>query len=123
MIIGANIVGIPLLVSSDKDFGLDCVMDICASVGLKADFIKEDATDFALKIPQIERVRYHAKPNREDIIYKNASANAKIIIATKPLINGRFELLYYHNEKSLSISYHRYGNLGIRGIKSTESKI
>lgn len=114
VIIGANTLGIPLLVSSD--FALDFA--IYDDLGLKADFIKESAKDFADKIPDFERVRYHAKADKNDIIYKSASANAKIIIATKPLINGRFELLYYHNEKSLSVSYHRYGNLGIRGLES-----
>jgi len=30
------------------------------------------------------------------------------------LANGRIELLHYLREISLSVSYHRYGNLGLR---------
>lgn len=122
VIIATNILQIPLCISYEEDSErLDCAIKICNEVGLKADFTKESKKDFTTKIPYFERVRYHANADKSDIIYKVASANAKIIIATKPLINGRFELLYYHNEKSLSIAYHRYGNLGIRGLKSAES--
>ncbi|MBF8264048.1 MAG: putA [Parachlamydiales bacterium] len=44
-----------------------------------------------------------------------AAANcATHIIDSKPLANGRLELLNYLREVSISIDYHRYGNLGIR---------
>ena len=119
VIIGANTLQIPLYISYERSQNVHLAKNLCNALGLKAEFSEESPKDFADKIPNFERVRYHATPNKSDVIYKNASANAKIIISPKPLINGRFELLYYHNEKSLSVSYHRYGNLGIRGVKSS----
>lgn len=119
VIIGANTLQIPLFISYEsQNEKVKFAQKICEKANLKAEFSKESAKDFADKIPNFERIRYHAKASKDDIIYKSAAQNAKIIIAPKPLINGRFELLYYHNEKSLSISYHRYGNLGIRALNS-----
>lgn len=120
VIIASNIMKISLKVSYE-DENIDFVKQICESLSLKADFVRESANDFAENIADFERVRYHAKPDKSDIIYQKASERAKIIISPKPLINGRFELLYYVNEKSVSISYHRYGNLGIRGVQIAES--
>lgn len=71
---------------------------------------------------EYERVRYFAKPSVEDAIYKEAASLAKIIIRERPLPNGRFELLNYFNEKALSLSFHRYGNLGIRALSKDKEK-
>ena len=88
---------------------------------LAADFVAENAaSNLSLKLPLFERVRYHAKPDTSDPIYQATAKEAKIIIRDKPLLNGRFELLFYHNEKALSVSYHRYGNLGIRALKNSQ---
>jgi len=44
-----------------------------------------------------------------------AAAQAGIhIVDTPVLANGRFELLHYLREVSLSVDYHRYGSLGLR---------
>ncbi len=79
---------------------------------------KENKEEFAQNLAQYERIFYYAKADRKDLIYQQAALHSKIIKRDKPLINGRFELLYYFNEKSLSISYHRYGNLGARILKT-----
>ena len=119
VIIAANTLQIPLFISYEsQNEKVKFAQKICEEANLKAEFSKESSKNFADKIPNFERVRYHAKASKDDIIYKSAAQNAKIIIAPKPLINGRFELLYYHNEKSLSVSYHRYGNLGVRALNS-----
>lgn len=69
------------------------------------------------KFEDYERIRYHGN---NDEIYKKASSLAKIIIRNKPLLNGRFELLYYFNECSASVSFHRYGNLGARALNQNK---
>lgn len=84
---------------------------------------KENQQDFIHKIPTFERIRYFQTPNPKDPIYQECAKGAKIIIREKPSLNGRFEWLYYHNEKSLSISYHRYGNLGIRALKNFKESL
>ncbi|MCH5335923.1 MAG: proline dehydrogenase family protein [Campylobacter sp.] len=117
VILAANILDIELLVSFDENDKMEKVRKICDTIKLKASFVKENKEAFCQKIALYERIRYFATPSKEDKIYQEAAKNAKIIIRDKPLLNGRFELLFYHNEKSLSISYHRYGNLGIRGLE------
>ena len=120
VIIGANVLDIELLVSFGENPKIKTAQEICQQAGLKAQFIHEDAPCFRAKIAQYERIRYFAPADKEDALYQEASAHAKIIARDKPLLNGRFELLGYHNEKALSISYHRYGNLGIRALKTKE---
>lgn len=117
IILGANVLDIPLSISFDAYKEIDFIKQVLSSAKLKATLIAQSEQDFVKSIERFERVRYMGKVSRDSAIYKAAAACAKIVINTKPLINGRFELLYYHNEKSLSISYHRYGNLGIRALK------
>ena len=46
---------------------------------------------------------------------RRAANEACIYIADAPgLSEGRLDLLWYTEEQSLSIDYHRYGNLGAR---------
>ncbi len=119
VIIGAHTAKVRLLVSFDENPQIDTTKQICNNLQLKCEFVKEDEAMFVAKIKQYERIRYHINTPKDNI-YKEAAKNAKIIIRDKPLLNGRFELLFYYNEKALSISYHRYGNLGIRAIKTSQ---
>ncbi|MFC3848079.1 bifunctional proline dehydrogenase/L-glutamate gamma-semialdehyde dehydrogenase [Helicobacter baculiformis] len=81
----------------------------------KPEIFYESLEEFSQKLSEFGRVRYFSQTL--DSLYK-ASAQAGIVLANaKPLKCGRFELLNYHLEKSVSISYHRYGNLGARGLK------
>jgi RHH-type proline utilization regulon transcriptional repressor/proline dehydrogenase/delta 1-pyrroline-5-carboxylate dehydrogenase len=50
------------------------------------------------------------------LAFSEAAKIAKFIIRQKPMMEGRLELLNYMQEQSISYSYHRYGNLGARGI-------
>ncbi|KQI64413.1 hypothetical protein Y864_05710 [Campylobacter jejuni CVM 41908] len=115
VILGANIANIDLSISYDEQ-DISMIERIVQSIGAKVLFLKENKENFIKSIKEYERVRYLAKPDVNDEIYKEAAKLAKIIIREKPLLNGRFELLNYFNEKALSISFHRYGNLGIRAI-------
>jgi RHH-type transcriptional regulator, proline utilization regulon repressor / proline dehydrogenase / delta 1-pyrroline-5-carboxylate dehydrogenase len=65
-----------------------------------------------LKLKKYQRIRLHKAPS-EDVIIAAAQAMSYLIQAPV-LTNGRFELLHYLREISLSIDYHRYGNLGMR---------
>ncbi|PAF47590.1 1-pyrroline-5-carboxylate dehydrogenase [Helicobacter sp. 12S02634-8] len=119
VIIGANTCGIPLslsITSKDDNPHFAFVASHLSALGLEATIHYENAKDFADKISQFERVRYFGESDGSDPIYIAGAKNAIVIAAAKPLINGRFELLYYHLEKSVSISYHRYGNLGARAL-------
>jgi RHH-type proline utilization regulon transcriptional repressor/proline dehydrogenase/delta 1-pyrroline-5-carboxylate dehydrogenase len=68
----------------------------------------------AIRSGQTERVRY-ADPSRIPEVVRRAAAEAGLYLATAPVLaEGRIELLHYLREQSLSVDYHRYGNLGAR---------
>lgn len=60
----------------------------------------------------IKRVRMISKASKE--LLSASSTSACYINDAPVLANGRLELLHYLREVSLSIDYHRYGNLGLR---------
>ncbi|EDP6912010.1 aldehyde dehydrogenase family protein [Campylobacter upsaliensis] len=122
VIIGCHTLGLSPLVSYDSTQSsiIKELKKICKAVDLGADFVEENEEQFITKISKFERIRYHAKADKNSPLYQATAKEAKIIIRDKPLLNGRFELLFYHNEKALSVSYHRYGNLGIRALKNSQ---
>ncbi|EAL5621302.1 1-pyrroline-5-carboxylate dehydrogenase [Campylobacter upsaliensis] len=122
VIIGCHTLGLSPLVSYDSTQSsiIKELKKICKAVDLGADFVEENEEQFIAKISKFERIRYHAKADKNSPLYQATAKEAKIIIRDKPLLNGRFELLFYHNEKALSVSYHRYGNLGIRALKNSQ---
>lgn len=76
--------------------------------------VKETEEQFLQRVTKgvIERVRL-VEPASEKLL-KAAAESAVYIVDAPVLINGRLELLHYLREVSLSIDYHRYGNLGLR---------
>lgn len=56
-------------------------------------------------------VRALNKSRLPDALLKKANAKAFHLYGEKPLSSGRFELLNYLTEQSISYSFHRYGNL------------
>ncbi|MDG2397071.1 MAG: bifunctional proline dehydrogenase/L-glutamate gamma-semialdehyde dehydrogenase [Flavobacteriaceae bacterium] len=62
-------------------------------------------------------VRVLNTKNLELDTIKNISNNGLSIVGHKPYINGRFELLWYLQEQSISENFHRYGNLIFREKK------
>jgi RHH-type proline utilization regulon transcriptional repressor/proline dehydrogenase/delta 1-pyrroline-5-carboxylate dehydrogenase len=84
--------------------------------GAAIEFVTETDEQLARAITsrQTDRVRYVA-PDRVPFVIRNAAADALQFIAdTPPVAHGRVELLLYFQEQSLSLVYHRYGNLGRR---------
>jgi RHH-type proline utilization regulon transcriptional repressor/proline dehydrogenase/delta 1-pyrroline-5-carboxylate dehydrogenase len=61
---------------------------------------------------EVHRLRL-LSPGSEKLLRAAVSANCRILVV--PVVaNGRVELLNFLQETSLSIDYHRYGNLGVR---------
>ncbi len=77
-------------------------------------WIEESETSFHGRVAKgsFKRVRLLSKPN--EALIKAAAEHATTLLVNPVLANGRFEMLYYLREISLSIDYHRYGNLGLR---------
>lgn len=99
----------PLEISYEKREGIDF-----SEIFSYFRVIEEDDEGFNKRISSglITRARLMTKASSETKI--SASKEGVHIIDCPVLINGRYELLHYLREVSLSIDYHRHGNLGIR---------
>jgi RHH-type transcriptional regulator, proline utilization regulon repressor / proline dehydrogenase / delta 1-pyrroline-5-carboxylate dehydrogenase len=77
----------------------------------------EDQERLVEHIKSTKRVRFLKPSSVQDSIYEKIVEEA-LHIASEPFIShGRIELMHYYIEQSISHSYHRYGNLGSRGLK------
>jgi RHH-type proline utilization regulon transcriptional repressor/proline dehydrogenase/delta 1-pyrroline-5-carboxylate dehydrogenase len=80
----------------------------------RAPVLRETDAELIALIPSLDRIRY-AAPGRVPAAVLAAAAETGFFIAAGPvLMEGRLELLHYYRQQSLSINYHRYGNLGFR---------
>lgn len=83
------------------------------------EFIQESdsALAHALAKRQAGRLRY-ASPVRVPEIVRQAAAESLVYVADVPPNScGHLELLWYLREQTITKVYHRYGNLGARGIQ------
>jgi len=79
--------------------------------------IVQDDNLFAKGLASYDRVIYSDIKKVPEVVFKEASKTATFVVRAKPMMEGRLELLNYFIEQSVSHSYHRYGNIGARGIK------
>jgi RHH-type proline utilization regulon transcriptional repressor/proline dehydrogenase/delta 1-pyrroline-5-carboxylate dehydrogenase len=80
------------------------------------EFVEEsdDSLGDVVRLGHTDRIRY-AAPERVPLSVRKAVVEHCVHIADAPvLMQGRVELLWYLQEQSLCIDYHRYGNLGDR---------
>jgi RHH-type proline utilization regulon transcriptional repressor/proline dehydrogenase/delta 1-pyrroline-5-carboxylate dehydrogenase len=71
----------------------------------------------AIRERQADRVRY-AAPDRAPLAVLQAAGEAGGCVVSVPVSGeGRLELLWNLHEQSISIDYHRYGNLGPRAAE------
>ncbi len=79
--------------------------------------IEEDDKAFATTIKDYQRVIYSDISKVPASIFEAASKSLTYIVRQAPMMEGRLELLNYFIEQSISHSFHRYGNIGARGLK------
>jgi RHH-type proline utilization regulon transcriptional repressor/proline dehydrogenase/delta 1-pyrroline-5-carboxylate dehydrogenase len=79
---------------------------------------RESEADFVKCFPEVERVMYAGEDRVSDFVFKKAAESLTFIVRNPPLMSGRLELLNFHNEQSISHSFHRYGNLGGRTLEA-----
>ena len=76
--------------------------------------LRQSDRDFAKMIPDVNIIRY-AAPDKVPRDVFTAAAEHGVHVARDPvMMEGRIELLHYLKEQSISVNYHRYGNLGER---------
>ncbi len=87
---------------------------ICGTRLIVSDCKIESQEQFIQRIAKekIRRVRLISEPSYE--LKKAFAESACSMIRTPVVSQGRIELLHYLREVSLSVDYHRYGNLGER---------
>ena len=67
-----------------------------------------------MKGHQADRVRYAAHNRVPESVLKAAAEAWECVVSVPVSAEGRLELLWYFHEQSISVDYHRYGNLGVR---------
>ena len=80
------------------------------------EFVEESDEKLAQAISerQADRVRY-AAPERAPLpVVKAGCLAGGCVVSTPVSAEGRLEMLWYLREQSISIDYHRYGNLSVR---------
>jgi len=78
--------------------------------------VRQSDKELIATMPWVQRIRY-AAPDRVPAAVFDAAAKKGFYIARSPvLMDGRIELIHYFINQSLCDAYHRYGNLGERGM-------
>ncbi|SFZ98916.1 Proline dehydrogenase (Proline oxidase) / Delta-1-pyrroline-5-carboxylate dehydrogenase [hydrothermal vent metagenome] len=89
----------------------------------KNDSVRRDDEESRVNfMSKVQRVRYLQEENVSIDIYKKVAPKAMYIASTPFMPNGRIELMHYFIEQSISDSYHRYGNLGLKGLQDNKGK-
>jgi RHH-type proline utilization regulon transcriptional repressor/proline dehydrogenase/delta 1-pyrroline-5-carboxylate dehydrogenase len=76
--------------------------------------VEESENEFLARVREGKMDRVRLVERASKALLAAAAESAVHIIDDPVLANGRFELLHYLREVSISIDYHRYGNLGLR---------
>jgi len=81
------------------------------------EFVEETDVDLARAVQrgQVDRIRYASPSGVPMEVRRVANENLVFIADERVSEYGKIELLWYVREQSLSLDYHRYGNLGFRG--------
>ncbi|MDR3189173.1 MAG: proline dehydrogenase family protein [Prevotellaceae bacterium] len=108
----ASVTKTPLFVSiSDGNRHREAVAKAVAMLSSSCvKVVVQDEPAFISEMGSYERLRA-ASPDLSDAIYQKAAKLGKHIAASKPLAEGRLELLHYLKEQSIAYEYHRYGSI------------
>ncbi len=78
--------------------------------------VEQTDAELCNMMPKIARIRY-AHPDRvPSVVYEKAAETGFYISRQPVFMEGRIELLQYLQEQAVCNNYHRYGNLGERGL-------
>jgi len=91
-----------------------------AFIGKGDSFSRDDEDELLAEMDKVQRIRYLHPENVPMSVYEKLAPKARYIASEPFVSHGRLELMHYFVEQSVSNSYHRYGNLGIQGIRLEE---
>jgi RHH-type proline utilization regulon transcriptional repressor/proline dehydrogenase/delta 1-pyrroline-5-carboxylate dehydrogenase len=114
-----HVTGSRVTVSVPGDFAspaLKLLEEMTESWAAAIEFVEETDQELAgiVRQRQTDRVRYAAPDRVSQPVLEAAGESGVCVVGCPVLTEGRIELLWYLQEQSLSIDYHRYGNLGKR---------
>jgi RHH-type proline utilization regulon transcriptional repressor/proline dehydrogenase/delta 1-pyrroline-5-carboxylate dehydrogenase len=106
----ARMAGTPLAVSvSGDDPNLEMIKK-AASLLPGTTVVEQDESAFIDALEQYDRIRA-CSTGLSDALYQKAAKLGKYIADSKPLVEGRLEMLHYLKEQSIAYEYHRYGSV------------
>ncbi len=110
-----------LSISPQQTANLECIQNNAKLILDRHDrMVIEDENQLIASIRGVQRVRFLRPEYVTEAMYESV-ASSSIHIAAQPFIAcGRLEILHYFMEQTISNAYHRYGNLGLRGLKVKE---
>jgi len=88
----------------------------CSSLVGEAEILQHRDDDLIDLLPGMERIRYAAWDRVPQMLLEAASQSGFYIARAPVMMEGRIELLHYLQNQSICDMYHRYGNLGRRGL-------
>ncbi|MGL5732116.1 MAG: proline dehydrogenase, partial [Bacteroidales bacterium] len=98
----------PLTISLDNQYTemqrIKQIAEECQAV-----ILIQNEEEFISNMQNFERIRT-CNDKYSDAIYNKAAASGIYIANSRPLSEGRIELLHYLKEQSISFEYHRYGS-------------
>jgi len=104
----ANIVKTPIKISiSQEDYKLEVLKKIIKNECI---IVIENEKEFLNAIEDYERIRTCTNQLSDEFFLK-AAKTGKHIASSKPLVEGRIEILHYVKEQSIAFEYHRYGSI------------
>jgi RHH-type proline utilization regulon transcriptional repressor/proline dehydrogenase/delta 1-pyrroline-5-carboxylate dehydrogenase len=98
---------------------LEALERLTETWGAQVEFVEESDEELAHVVAehQTERVRYAARERVPLRVLRAVGDTGVFVAHSAVLAVGRIELLWYLREQSISIDYHRYGNLVSRGAE------
>ncbi|MBE0513636.1 bifunctional proline dehydrogenase/L-glutamate gamma-semialdehyde dehydrogenase [Sulfurimonas sp.] len=121
-ITAAKIAGATLLISLPKKIQSDelvWLINNSRNILAKEDVLELQSDDELVEsMKKAQRVRFLNPKHVTKNIYDALKDEAKHITSESFVSHGRIELLHYFIEQSVTNSYHRYGNLGVRGLEN-----
>ncbi len=115
-ILAAKISGVKFKVSIEKNEAIKKFLKNAIELLSANDIVEESNENMVKTIANFDRIIYSDINKVPELVFKEASKSLTFIVRQKPMMEGRLELLNYFMEQSISHSFHRYGNIGARGI-------
>jgi RHH-type proline utilization regulon transcriptional repressor/proline dehydrogenase/delta 1-pyrroline-5-carboxylate dehydrogenase len=100
----------PLTVSVSADSPHLEVIEKAAALLPGTALVREDEQAFIDALARYERIRT-CSAGLSDALYEQAARLGRHVADSRPLVEGRLEMLHYLKEQSIAYEYHRYGSI------------